>query len=119
MISIGEDLQLVKNNLTDFKDITVRVLEYLPNVLSNSKIKNNYIIYVSHSAGTTKYIRPINKSLFILKSNDFQNRFISFQSILTNIKLGNIVSNPDKVIIDSILYTIQQSIGAGLDLTAH
>lgn len=119
MISISDDLQLVKTNLTDFKDITIRVLDYLPNVLSKSKTKKNYIIHSSHIAGTTKYIRPINKTLFIDNSAEFKNRFDTFQNILTNIKSGVITTDSDKVIIDSTLYTIQQSIGAGLDLTAH
>jgi len=119
MIPLGEDIQKIKQNLIDFRDITIRVLEYLPNVLSGSKEKNNYIIYSSHSAGTTKYLRPINKNLFIEKPSEFEKNFKVLQYVFHKIKSNKEVLNEEKNIIDTTIYTIQQSIGAGLDLTAH
>jgi hypothetical protein len=60
MISLAKDLQKVKSNIEEFGEITIRVLQYLPNVLSSHEKKNDYTIHTSQIAGTTKYIRPIN-----------------------------------------------------------
>ncbi|WP_372948381.1 hypothetical protein [Mariniphaga sp.] len=119
MTPLGEDLQTAKNNIADFQDITIRVLEYLPNVLSGSKEKNNYIIYVSTNSGTTKYLRPINKKIFINSPTNFKDNFKAFQLVLAKVKTGKKTDKIEKDIIDSVLYTIQQSIGVGLDLTVH
>lgn len=60
MLSLVQDLQQKKNTIQEFEKIAVRVLEYLPNVLSEFKEKNGYRIHSSVIAGTTKYLRPIN-----------------------------------------------------------
>ena len=116
MISLDQDLQTVKQNIEQFKEITLRVLHHLPNVISNSEVKNDYTIYTSHIAGTTKYIRPINNNLFITKSEDFNSHFIQLKEIFNKIKSNMKIEQHEKDCIDKTLYTIQQSIGAGLDL---
>ena len=63
MVPLDKDLQNRKKSLKEFKDITIRVLDYLPNVLSTFNDKNDYRIYSSVIAGTTRYIRPINQKL--------------------------------------------------------
>lgn len=120
MIPLNQDLQERKNSMLEFENITVRVLEYLPNVLSEFKVKNGYKIHSSQIAGTTKYIRPINQRLFIYSPNDFKNKLIDFKLIIEKLKTCH--DNWDdweKELIDSVLYTIQQSIGAGFDLLAN
>lgn len=119
MISLNKDLQKAKNNLEEFEDITVRIPQYLPNVLSSSKEKNGYIIYSSQIAGTTKYVRPINGQMFLNNTEAFSASLKKLKIILEKIKGGEIIENQEKEIIDRTIYTIQQSIGAGLDLLVN
>jgi hypothetical protein len=120
MLALNKDLQEQKIKLSDFEDLTIRVLEYLPNVLSDRNEKNGYNIHSSQIAGTTKYIRPINQRLFIYSADDFRSKFIEFRIIIEKLKSRYMDwSYSDKELIDSILYTIQQSIGAGFDLLAN
>lgn len=119
MIPLDKDLQEVKGNITEFGEIAKRVLQYLPNVLSNAKEKNDYIIYSSEIAGTTKYIRPINQNLFLNDINDFDTNFKQLQEIFIKIKNGAEIVDVEKDVIDKTIYTIQQSIGAGLDLLVN
>lgn len=119
MISLDKDLQEVKNNLAEFEEITIRVLQYLPNVLSSSKEKNNYTIYSSQIAGTTKYVRPINNKMFLKDTEAFSVSFKDLKSIFEKIKGGENIESQEKDIIDRTIYTIQQSIGAGLDLLVN
>lgn len=120
MISLSQDLQEKKNSLAEFENITVRVLEYLPNVLSEFKMKSGYNIHSSQIAGTTKYVRPINQRLFIYSPEDFKSKINDFRTIIEKLKTRNEDwADYEKEIIDSVLYTIQQSIGAGFDLLAN
>ena len=119
MISLDKDLQKVKKDISEFGAITQRVLNYLPNVLSSSEEKNGYIIYSSQIAGTTKYIRPINKELFVAKPENFISHFNELQDIFTKIRTKSKISDSDKDVIDKTIYTMQQSIGAGLDLLVN
>jgi hypothetical protein len=119
MIPLDRDLQNVKVNITEFGEITQRVLQYLPNILSNSQEKNDYIIFSSEIAGTTKYIRPINKNLFLSDSEEFYANFKNLQNILTKIKRGAKIIASEKNVIDNTIYTIQQAIGVGLDLLVN
>ncbi|MCL6102606.1 MAG: hypothetical protein M1292_08965 [Bacteroidetes bacterium] len=119
MIPLAKDLQKVKKNIDEFGEITQRVLQYLPNVLSSSEIKNDYTIHTSQIAGTTKYIRPINRNLFIYNEQEFVRSFDELKNILGKVKLNCIIEKIEKDIIDKTVYTIQQSIGAGLDLLVN
>jgi len=119
MLSLDKDLQKVKQTLEEFGDITIRVLQYLPNVVSGAEEKNNYRIYTSEIAGTTKFIRPINTHLFLESKEDFITNFDELKVILGKVKYAHALSDNEKIIIDKTLYTIQQSIGAGLDLLVN
>lgn len=120
MLPLDKDLQERKNSIQEFEQITVRVLEYLPNVLSDFQEKNGYKIHSSLIAGTTKYIRPINQKLFIYSSIEFKKRFTEFKKLIEKLKSKNINwRRSEKELIDSVLYTIQQSIGAGFDLLVN
>ena len=117
MESLLEELQTPKTDLDQFGKLTVRILQYIPAVLSQYKSKNNYRIYSSTSAGTTKYVRPINQSLFTFEPNDFEVKLKSLLKTLDRIKAGEKeFTKEDKNNINATLYTIQQSIGAGFDL---
>ncbi|MCX6238459.1 MAG: hypothetical protein NTY07_13030 [Bacteroidia bacterium] len=120
MLSLVKDLQEKKNTLREFEKLTVRVLEYLLNVLSEFKERNGYKIHSSIIAGTTKYLRPINQRLFIYSPDDFKIKFGEFLNLTDKLKIRR--DNWDaseKVLIDSTIYTIQQSIGAGFDLLVN
>jgi hypothetical protein len=117
MISLDKDLQKNKNNLEDFFNISKRVRSYLPNVLSDSVEKNGYIIYVSDVAGSKRYLRPVNKSLYIQDDDLFGNSYSTFLQTVSRIKFKELhFDENEKNNINSFLYTVQQSIGAGLDL---
>ncbi len=120
MLPLPEDLQKSKSSIEEFENITVRVLEYLPNVLNEFKEKNGYKIHSSLIAGTTKYIRPINQRLFIYSPVNFKNKFDELRKLIKKLQVRNSKWNDsEKELIDSVLYTIQQSIGAGFDLLAN
>ena len=117
MLSLEQDLQQRKLSLTDFEQVVTRVLSYLPNVLSGSEERSGYTLYFSNSAGTKKFVRPINQRLFIMDIAVFKAKMIEFNSILVKVKnRDKNYSEDEKDLIDSTLYTIQQAIGAGFDL---
>ena len=120
MLPLDKDLQEHKTTFLEFKKITIRVLEYLPNVLSNFNEKNGYKIHSSLIAGTTRYIRPINQRLFIYSPAEFETSFSNFNLLVDKLKTkGQNWSSSEKELIDSVVYTIQQSIGAGFDLLVN
>jgi len=120
MISLEKDLQKQKQSIYEFEKIAVRVLQYLPIVLSDYKEKGGYRIHSSYSAGTTKYIRPINQRLFIYSANDFTKKFNAFINLTNKLKVRTTNWNDtEKELIDSVIYTIQQAIGAGFDLLVN
>jgi hypothetical protein len=120
MLSLIEDLQRPKYTIEEFTNITLRVLEYLPNVLSEEKIKSGYTIHSSSIAGTLKFIRPINRRLFIYSPIDFKNKLEEFEMLFEKLKIqNNQWEVSEKELLESVLYTIQQSIGVGFDLLAN
>lgn len=120
MQSLDKDLQTPKQNLNEFKEVTERVLNYLPNVISKSKTKDDYFISSSKLAGTTKYLRPLNSKLFISEPKEFAAEFENLIATFNTIKEGKKdFSDTEKRNIDSTLYTIQQAIGAGFDLLVN
>lgn len=120
MTPLDQDLRNQKKSILEFEEICVRVLEYLPIVLTSYKEKNGYRIHSSIIAGTTKFIRPINQRLFIYSPIEFRSKFAEFKDLFTKLKdQTSIWTNYEKEIIDSTIYTIQQSIGAGFDLLVN
>ena len=117
MKPLDKDLQERKYTLQEFRDISIRVLEYLPNVLSGYKEKKGYRIHSSIIAGTRKFVRPINQKLFIYSPTNFKVKYYEFEKLLKKLNSENKSwANSEKLLIDSVLYTMQQSIGAGFDL---
>lgn len=60
-MSLAEDVQITKTDLDEFRDITRRILEYLPNVINEEEDYRNYKLCSSNIAGTRKQIRPTTK----------------------------------------------------------
>jgi hypothetical protein len=120
MLPLDKDLRKPKVSLQEFAEITTRVLEYLPNILSAYHEKSGYKIHSSYIAGTTKYLRPINQRLFIYSAFDFKSRFDGLQEIFEKLKnQENNWNDTEKLLIDSVLYTMQQSVGVGFDLLVN
>ncbi len=117
MLPLDKDLQQKKSSISEFELVVNRVLLYLPNVLSGFEEKFGYVLYYSTNAGTKKFVRPINKSLFIMDPGEFLLTMLEFKNILVKIKnREGSFSAIEKGLIDSVLYTIQQAMGAGFDL---
>ena len=57
--------------------------------------------------------------MFIETENGFSEKFDELKIIFRKIKSKSLISENEKYIIDKTLYTIQQSIGAGLDLLVN
>lgn len=121
MASLIEEIQSPKASLQAFRDITVRILDYIPAVISQRVEFRNYILCSAEAAGTIKNIRPIRSSLFIFDGRRFAENFDLFMQIMTSLRErnNNIISDDARNVINSITYTIQQSIGAALDLLAN
>lgn len=120
MLPLIKDLQSPKENLNEFIDVSKRVLHYLPSVISERHEVKGYILLSSEVAGTKKFVRPIQNNMFIFNPDKFQSQAKKYISILENIRTGQ-TKIPQKTykIVDSVTYTIQQSIGVGLDLLSN
>jgi len=116
MLPLAVDLQTKKTNIGEFITLAKRVLDYIPNVLSGKEEKGNYYIYSSDISNTKKFVRPINKLLFIPSSAGIDVTEIKFREVVEKIKVNTSINEDEEFIIDSFLYTLIQSIGMGLDL---
>ncbi len=116
-MSLAEDLQKPQKELNDFQELSIKVLEHLPNVLNEEVVYNDYTLCSSNIAGTRKQIRPFKTSLFIREANVFNAQYENFVNIIESLKEGNRTFTEDEYeIVDRTVYTIQQALGIGLDL---
>ncbi len=116
-VSLTQDLQTPKSTLEEFKDVTDRVLLYIPAVIDEEVEYFEYFICSSTIAGSTKHIRPVNKKLFIREISLFEAEFAKFLDIIQHVRNGERnFQYPEWRTVDRVVYTIQQSIGIGLDL---
>lgn len=117
MSSLADDLQKTKTDILQFSDITSRVLNYIPDVLNEEIEFNGYQICSSNIAGTRKSIRPFRNDLFIRNVSIFNDRYDSFEGIINRLKNEEREFTQDEYhLVDSVVYTIQQAMGIGLDL---
>lgn len=117
MNTLSQELQSSKNTLIQFKETTQRVLNYLPDVLNEESEFSGYVICSSKIAQTKKSIRPFRKDLFIRESKTFEKKYASFDKILHRLRKGDRKFGvEDYQLVDSVVYTIQQALGIGLDL---
>ncbi len=119
MAALDKDLQKNKTCLNDFRDLTLRILQYLPDVISGYEEKKGYRLYYSDMAGTKKHVRPIKTDMFIQEPEEFSKYYELLQKILHGLKKQKAASVEQKSVIDKTLYTIQQATGAGLDLMVN
>jgi hypothetical protein len=120
MLPLIKDLQTSKKTLNEFIEVSKRVLDYLPSVISERHEIKDYILLSSEVAGTKKFVRPIQNSMFIFNPDEFQSQAEKYISILDNISKGQReISQETYKTVDNITYTIQQSIGVGLDLLSN
>ena len=117
MISLEQDIQRNRTTILEFIELASRILGYLPAVLSGKEQKSGYILYFSSSANTKRFVRPIREILFIMDLGEFSTKSQEFLDILKRVKSKDMIyTDADLDCIDSVLYTIQQSIGAAFDL---
>ncbi len=57
-MALLDDLQKSIVSLDDFKNITSRILAYIPEVISSKKSHKDYIIIESMTGTTQKFARP-------------------------------------------------------------
>jgi hypothetical protein len=119
MKPLQKDLQMPKKSLDEFFEVTKRVLGHLPDIVSEKATDRNYSILSSVMAGTSKFARPINNNLFIFNSRVFDSQYNEFLSILNKIKNKNTITKEEHNIIDSVVYTVQQAIGVGMDFLCN
>ena len=74
-MALLEDIQSPLNSLDSFKQITSRILNYIPEVVTSQAEDKNYIIIESKQGNSQKFARPYNKNLFINDSNKFLELF--------------------------------------------
>lgn len=87
MPALDQELQKPKFSITEFKKLTIRLIQHLPNVITERNIKGDYLIQVSNIAGNIKYLRPFNQNLIIQNESEFVEYYEEFLSILN--RLGN------------------------------
>jgi hypothetical protein len=115
--SLLEDLQTPKNALSEFYDVTIRILGHISNVVDFQSEHNGYLLLSSTTSGQTKKVRPINKELFLNSINNFKTSYNLFQEILEKLKEGQRdFTKVEYKLIDSVVYTFQQTVGIGFDL---
>ena len=117
MNPLALELKTKKSSLLEFSITTKNVLQFLQYMTSDTTYAGDYRISKQKNDGTEKFMRPINTKLYIADPESFQMNFNMLLDILDRIKSRSLnFSDEDLLIIDSVLYTIQQSIGAGFDL---
>lgn len=118
MDSLAEDLKSQKTSLKEFHSICTRILRHLPNVIHSENKVRGYTLKKEKKASTTIFLRPINEKLFISDPNEFEASYKSFLQILDKIMNGEKTETAESetVLIDKILYTMQQALGVGFDL---
>ena len=119
MKPLPKDLQTPKKSLDDFCEVTKRVLGHLPDIVSERVTARDYIILSSVVAGTSKYARPINNDLFIFDSSAFDTEYKKFLSVIGKIKAKKAIIKNEYKTIDSVVYTIQQAMGVGMDFLCN
>ncbi|MEM7371586.1 MAG: hypothetical protein AAF587_23430 [Bacteroidota bacterium] len=120
MVSLLQDIQTPKHSLQEFSALTHRILHHLPNVITHTEKVRGYLIHASQAAGTLKYVRPVNERLFIDEPSQFLQQVEHLQAVFTRIQSGERIFSPNEhSLINGVLYTMQQSIGAGLDLLSN
>ena len=110
------------NYLTLFVQLKIQnniLFLYTTNIVSHEERAKDYIILSSEMAGTVKYARPINNNLFIFDRLVFNKQSKRFLSIINKIKRKKTIGKEEHKTINSVVYTIQQSLGVGMDILCN
>lgn len=117
MEPLSQQLLSSSENLRDFGRLTKRTLYHLPDVLNTSPdFKAPYRLPTASMGSTTKSLRPVNEEIFINEAEEFEEKFQAFLLILEKARNEKTFDNSEYETVDQVSYTIQQSIGLGLDL---
>ncbi len=119
ILPLTTDLQSRKHTLDEFFDTTLRVLHHIKNIVTEETSIRDYLIMKSTNAGITKFSRPVNCNLFISEPSVFTEKSGEFKKILNRLRDKLPVQQEAHHLIDSVLYTVQQSIGIGLDFLVN
>lgn len=117
MPSLMEDLSTPKQSLDEFFETAKRVLVQLQNDLSVKTLFDTHYLAYSVDNGIKKYVRPIDKEFFIWDVNELTVKYSSFLAVIDKVNRRDLSFSDDELlIIDKVLYTLQQCMGLGMDL---
>ena len=117
MPSLKEDLSTPKQNLDEFFETAKRVLGQLKNDISNKQLTDNHYLAYSEDNGSKKYVRPINNDFFIWGEEELTQCYSSFLEVIAKVKRRETSYTLEELKnVDSVLYTLQQCMGLGMDL---
>ncbi|NPA43116.1 MAG: hypothetical protein GXO27_03695 [Chlorobi bacterium] len=119
MPSLLEGLKSPKISLEEFLGTALRVLQYLPAVVKDRITTGNYVMFVQESSSRHLYTRPVREELFISSPNELEKAYGQAIKIFQKIKEGLPVSGDEQRLLDQFIYTLQQSMGLGMDLLAQ
>ena len=111
---INKDNFLTIQNYIDF---ALRYLDFIPDNLQAkivSQNENNYHFFQYKKDGTFNITRPINSNL-MYKRQDIDDSLVIFKKMLKDIQNPEFRTSSNRNIINNVVYTMQQSIGAALD----
>lgn len=103
--------------LNYYISFAIRYLEFIKDNLQAvivSKNENHYRFFQYKKDGTYNVTRPINSNL-MYGLEDFEKNSKIFLTILNNLKGRGVDSVQNRKILNNIIYSAQQSIGAALD----
>ncbi len=111
---------LNKENFLAVEDYLVFPKYYLEFIKNNlqavivSKNENHYQFFQYKKEGTFNITRPINSNLFYLLE-EYEPLISDFKYLIENIKDRDIDTSDNRLLVNRIIYSAQQSIGACLD----
>lgn len=104
-------------SLIDYISFAIRYLEFIKDNLQAvivSRNENHYRFFQYKEDGTYNVTRPINSNL-MYGLEEFEKKSKIFLTILNNLKGKGVDSPQNRKILNNIIYSAQQSIGAALD----
>ncbi len=104
-------------SLNDYISFASRYLEFVKDNLQAvivSRNENNYRFFQYKEDGTYNVTRPINSNL-MYGLEEFEKESKVFLTIINNLKGKGVDSLQNRKILNSVIYSAQQSIGAALD----
>lgn len=120
LMALIDDLQKKITHLEQFRDITCRVLSYIPEVTSKITRDRGFLIIQSETGSSIKFSRPYNEGLYIDNPSEFILEFNTLLELLHNVDGSEREYKSDEYsVVDRVTYTIQQSIGIALDLLGN